>query len=101
MEINKYTDDEKTVFQLDGRLNAATAPALETELNLEFESSKKIILDLKNLIYVSSAGLRILMVAGKTSKKTGIEFIITNVSSEIMKIFEMTMISSYLKVIQE
>ena len=101
MEINKYVDNNQTVFQLNGRLNAATAPTLEAELKLELESSKKIKLDFKNLVYVSSAGLRILMVAEKISKKTGVEFIITNVSPEIMKIFEMTMISSYLKIIQE
>ena len=101
MEISKYVNNDQTVFQLNGRLNATTAPTLEAELKLVLESSKKIKLDFKNLVYVSSAGLRILMVAEKISKKTGVEFTITNVSPEIMKIFEMTMISSYLKIIQE
>jgi anti-anti-sigma regulatory factor len=41
------------------------------------------------------------MIAIKTSKSTGVEFSLANVSPEIMKILEMTMLSSHLKIIQE
>ena len=98
MKIDKYVDDGKTTFSIDGRLDASTTPELQEELIPEFESSKKITLDFKHLVYISSAGLRVLMIAVKKSMATGVEFSATNVPSEIMKIFDMTMLSSYLKI---
>ena len=101
MEINKHIDDEKTVFSLHGRLDAASSPKFQESLEFAFESSKKIILNFKHLAYISSAGLRILMIAIKTSMATGVEFMVTNVPPEIMKLLEMTKLSSYIKIIQE
>ena len=48
-----------------------------------------LILDLKNLVYISSAGLRVLLSAQKKMQKHGTMKVI-NVCEDVMEVFEMT-----------
>ena len=74
-------------LKVEGRLDTITAPELEKRIN-ELEA-KEIFLDLKNLEYISSAGLRVLLSAHKKFVKLdGLKVI--NVKPEVMEIFEMT-----------
>jgi anti-anti-sigma factor len=62
----------------------------------EFDNAKCIELDFKQLVYVSSAGLRVLVLGEKTAKTKGGKLALLNVSPEIMEIFEMTGLSEVL-----
>ena len=74
-------------LKVEGRLDTITAPELEKRIN-ELEA-KEIVLDLNNLEYISSAGLRVLLSAHKKFVKLdGLKVI--NVKYEVMEIFEMT-----------
>ena len=99
MTINKEKTGDKTSFILSGRLDTTTAPSLQELLIPEFDSSKQIELDFANIIYVSSAGLRVLLMGQKTAKSKDAQFILTNVSPEIMEVFEMTGFSDMLTII--
>jgi anti-anti-sigma factor len=90
MNINRISTGEKTNFTLEGRLDTTTAPQLQSTLIPEFDSIKEIELDFCDLAYVSSAGLRVLLMSEKTAKAKGARFAIKNVSEEIMEVFEMT-----------
>ncbi len=89
MEITKNIKDSELDIQLRGRLDTSTAPQLEEEIKHSINGIKTFILDLKDLEYMSSAGLRIILSAQKTMNKQG-KLIIRNVNDTIMEVFEMT-----------
>ena len=87
IEIKRNADE--TTVEVAGRLDTTTAPALDKTINDDIEGTKTLILDLKGLEYISSAGLRVLLGAQKKMQKTGSMKVI-NVCEEIMEVFEMT-----------
>ncbi len=89
MTIRKEAAGDKLTLALSGRLDTTTAPQLETELNATLDGVKELVFDMKDLEYISSAGLRVLLKAQKTMNKQG-SMIIRNTGSEIMEIFEVT-----------
>ena len=96
MNIIKTKDGDTLILALEGRLDTTTAPQLQEALIPEFEQEKNIRLDFRNLAYVSSAGLRILLLGEKTAKGKGGKMSLVNVSAEILEIFEMTGFSDVL-----
>jgi anti-anti-sigma factor len=99
MTITQNQSDEKLVMALEGRLDTITAPDLQEQLIPGFDKTKHIQLDFRRLIYVSSAGLRILLMGEKTAKAKGGKMTLVNVSAEIKEIFEMTGFSEVLTVV--
>ena len=67
IEIKKNA--EETVVEVVGRLDTTTAPALDKTINEDIGETKNLILDLKGLEYISSAGLRVLLSAQKKMKQ--------------------------------
>ena len=96
MNINIIYNEEKTTLALSGRLDTTTSPKLQEALMSEFCNEKHIELDLTRLIYVSSAGLRVLLMGEKTAKATGRRQTLVNVSPDIMEVFEITGFSGVL-----
>ena len=87
IEIKK--NDENTIVEIVGRLDTTTAPSLEKTLNDDMGDTKNLILDLKGLEYISSAGLRVLLAAQKKMQQVGAMKVI-NVCEEVMEVFEIT-----------
>lgn len=98
MIINKDQAGEKLTLSLDGRLDTTTAPQLQEQLIPEFDKVKYIQLDFARLTYVSSAGLRVLLIGEKTAKAKDGKMILVNVSADIKEIFEMTGFSEILTI---
>jgi anti-anti-sigma factor len=90
MTIAKEQTGEKLIISLEGRLDTTTVPELQEQLIPEFDRIKHVQLDFKQLAYVSSAGLRVLLLGEKTAKAKGGTMSLVNVSEEIQEIFEMT-----------
>ena len=87
IEIKKNV--ETTVIEVVGRLDTTTASALDKTINEDIGETKNLILDVKGLEYISSAGLRVLLSAQKKMQQTG-TMKVKNVGENIMEIFEMT-----------
>ena len=87
MEIKRNA--EETMIEITGRLDTTTAPALDKMINEDIEGTKDLILDLKGLEYISSAGLRVLLSAQKKMQKIG-SMKVVNVCETVMEVFEMT-----------
>ena len=87
IEIKKNAGE--TLIELVGRLDTTTAPALDKTINDDLGDTKHLVLDLKGLEYISSAGLRVLLGAQKKFQKIG-SMKLTNVREEVMEVFEMT-----------
>ena len=87
IEIKKSATE--TTIELAGRLDTITAPALDKAINHDIGDAKNLILNMKALEYISSAGLRVLLSAQKKMQKIG-SMKLTNVCEDIMEVFEMT-----------
>ena len=99
MTINKIQDNGKLTFGLSGRLDTTTAPQLQADLLPAFDEAAEIVLDFAELAYVSSAGLRVLLMGQKTANSKGASMSLTGVSPEIMEVFEMTGFADMLTII--
>lgn len=89
MNIVKKTEGTTLTVALEGRLDTVTAPNLEGELRTAVNGITELIFDLKELSYISSAGLRVLLSAQKVMNRQG-SMRIQNVKPEIMDIFDVT-----------
>ena len=89
MTIEIKKNAEETTIELVGRLDTTTAPALDKTINEDIAGTKNLVLDLKGLEYISSAGLRVLLSAQKKMQKIGSMKVI-NVCEAVMEVFEMT-----------
>ena len=87
IEIKKNA--EETTIEIVGRLDTTTAPSLESTINDNIGDIKNLILDLKGLEYISSAGLRVLLGAQKKMQQIGSMKVI-NVCESVMEVFEIT-----------
>ena len=87
MEIKKNA--EAAVIEIAGRLDTTSAPALEKAINQDIGDAKNLVLDLKAVQYISSAGLRVLLGAQKKMQKIGF-MKVTNVCEAVMEVLEMT-----------
>ena len=73
MQITILEKDASTTgVELKGRLDAVTAPELELALQKIPDQTKAIIIDSRDLDYISSAGLRVFLALAKQSKQTGL-----------------------------
>ena len=88
MQITKTTNGDELTIALDGRLDTTTAPDLEAELG-GLDGVKTLVMDMTKLVYISSAGLRVLLKAQKLMNKQG-SMTVKNISQEIREIFEVT-----------
>ena len=97
MTINKEFQDNVLTIALEGRLDTLTAPDLDSELKASMEDADSLVLDMKALDYISSAGLRVLLSAQKVmSRKGGMKLI--NVNETVMEVFEVTGFSELLTI---
>lgn len=98
MQITKNVEGSVMSIALEGRLDTMTAPLLESEIQGKLDGITDLQLDFAKLVYISSAGLRVLLSAQKIMNKQG-KMTIKNVCAEIKEIFEVTGFSDILTVV--
>ena len=87
MEIKKTAD--AATIEVAGRLDTTSAPALEKAILEDIGDARHLVLDLKGVQYISSAGLRVLLGAQKKMQKIGAMKVV-NVYEAVMEVLEMT-----------
>ena len=97
LNINEAKKGERLDIALEGRLDTPTAPQLEEKINSAISDVTNLTFDFTKLEYISSAGLRVLLSAQKVMNKQG-KMTISNVSEEVMEIFEVTGFSDILTI---
>ena len=91
MDIEKLIENGRCVVGLKGRLDAVTAPELEKSLGeIIDEGNLNMVLNLTGLEYVSSAGLRIFLVATKKIKALKGELCLAGLSGNIKEVIEIS-----------
>ena len=99
MQIKTEINNSKLFISLSGRLDTITSPQLEEEINsISLDKIEIIILDVKELEYISSAGLRPVLKVHKKMTAQGGQLKLINVNDMIMDIFDMTGMSDFLDI---
>ena len=91
------TNGSELIVNLEGRLDTSTSPQLENDLKANIDGVSSLIFDIKDLQYISSAGLRVLLSAQKIMNKQG-SMVIRNSSEEVKEIFDVTGFSDILTI---
>lgn len=98
MEMTKNYDGSELTVSVKGRIDTITSHELEKEISGELGNFDSLIIDCSDLEYISSAGLRVLIVTQKNLKPDNIPFVIKNTNNAIREIFRMSGFDKLLKI---
>lgn len=100
VEINTTIDGTSAIVAIVGNLTVATTPQLEAAFSDLPEDVADLTLDLAELDYVASAGLRVLVSQAKTMQRKSGTMRITNPNEEVMEVFDVTGLVDILDIAQ-
>ena len=87
MKIDFVKNGGEMTVSLNGRLDTVTAPDLEAVLSANYDGISSIVFNCEELVYISSAGLRVLLSAHKRMKG---RMKLVSVSELVREVLEMT-----------
>ena len=91
MDVYEQRRGDTLVLQPIGRLDSVSSQDLQTELLRRIgEGDTAIVLDLKDLIYISSAGLRVLLLVGKELKTRDGQLALCALNQNVREVFEIS-----------
>jgi anti-anti-sigma factor len=91
MEIQAKVGTGFTTLAITGRLDAVTAAAAEADINKTIESgATHLVMNLSGLEYISSAGLRVLLVTAKKLSRQNGKIVLCNMRDAVREVFEIS-----------
>ncbi len=98
MDIKVRTEGTRLTITLEGELNIPAAPRFEAAYEQNKSGMNEIVIDMEKLVYITSAGLRVLLDIHQEMEETGGSLSVRSVSGEIMEVFEVTGFTSFLHI---
>ena len=90
MQIREETRDGTLVIQAAGRLDSSSAGALEAVLPARIQANDKVVVNLSDVPYVSSAGLRVLLIGAKAARSGGHKLVLAGLSESVREVFDIS-----------
>jgi anti-anti-sigma factor len=91
MKIETRQEPNATIVSLAGRMDALTAPEFEKKMNkIIDEGSGNLVVDLKGIDYISSAGVRSILVIAKRLKTDSGRIVLAGLTDIVREVLEMT-----------
>jgi anti-anti-sigma factor len=91
MKINIVNQNDELVVAIEGRIDTMTAPELETAVRPYFnETGVTLVFDCEKVSFVSSSGLRVILMVHKQITAKGGKFIMRNLNPEVRSVIDMT-----------
>lgn len=88
IKVDKSIGNDTTTFKVEGEINTLSSDYLRDELN--GVTTKNTVIDLKDITYITSAGLRIFIEHSNKKTAEGGVLTISNVNKEINELFKVT-----------
>jgi anti-anti-sigma factor len=93
-------EQDRVVLGLHGELDLASAPLLEEEIErVASATSGSVVLDLQELQFIDSTGLRIILSAHERAKERGQQFALTHGSEQVQRLLSITGVGEHLRMI--
>jgi anti-anti-sigma factor len=100
LSIDVSREGERVVLSLNGELDLASVPLLESEVeNATLDSPATIVLDLRKLEFIDSTGLRAILSLDKRSTERGATFALVRGSQQVQRLMSMTRVDEHLRII--
>lgn len=90
MDIREETRGDVCVVVASGRLDSNSAATLEAVLPARAQANAKVVLDLSEAPYVSSAGLRVLLIGAKAARAAGHKLVLCGLSPSVREVFDIS-----------
>ncbi|MFI6731659.1 STAS domain-containing protein [Nonomuraea sp. NPDC050451] len=100
MRLHKELRGGVTVISLEGQLDSETAPRVQQDLQALFPSEGLIVLDLSRTLYMSSAGLRVLLLVYRQAQHGTVRLALTGLSPDVRAIMEATGFLGFFTVVE-
>ena len=98
MNISEIRSGDVIQIKIDGRVDTTTSPQLQNAILLAFQKGNKLVLDFSDVEYVSSAGLRALLIGQKTANSKGGSMTLLHVADAVLQVFKMSGFSGILHI---
>ena len=99
MKIETRDENGIKIVIIEGEMDTNTSPKAESQLNeLRSSGCKKLLLNFEKLDFISSAGLRVLLVTAQTLKSEGGEMRVYNLNPDVKEVFDISGFSTLLQV---
>lgn len=90
MDLKEEIVDAVTVVAVKGRVDSGTAPTLGARLTTLLETpSQRLLLDMRELEYISSAGFRVLLLAAKRADEAAGRIVLCGLSGKVRQLFDL------------
>jgi anti-sigma B factor antagonist len=91
MKISNFRKDDILILKLTGRLDTETSPSLEERLEKDLETGdRNIILDLADVTFMSSQGLRVILTGAKRADAAGGKLVVCSAQGTVATVFKIT-----------
>lgn len=102
MTITKQKENDQTLLEVEGRVDTNTSAQLQAELLAVFQTGvKHLVLDFEKVQYISSAGLRVLLIGQKTAASKGAVMELLHVQNAVMAVLDSVGFTKVLKIIPD
>ncbi|MCJ7685998.1 MAG: STAS domain-containing protein [Desulfobacteraceae bacterium] len=99
MQIKEEKQNEVHIFKLEGRLDSNTSPTFEEKVaGAIAKGAIQMIIDLENLEYLSSAGLRVILKTTKDLKRLEGKLVLCSMADYVREVFEISGFDSFLPI---
>ncbi|MGN0337157.1 MAG: STAS domain-containing protein [Lachnospiraceae bacterium] len=98
MNISETRSGDVIQIAIDGRVDTTTSPQLQNAILQAFQKGSKLVLDFSGVEYVSSAGLRALLIGQKTANSKGGSMTLVHVAEAVLQVFKMSGFSGILHI---
>ena len=98
MKISETRSGDVIQIKIDGRVDTTTSPQLQNAILQAFQKGSKLVLDFSDVEYVSSAGLRALLIGQKTANSKGGTMTLVHVADAVLQVFKMSGFSGILHI---
>ncbi|MBR5969449.1 MAG: STAS domain-containing protein [Lachnospiraceae bacterium] len=98
MNITEVRQEDVIELKVEGRVDTNTSGRLQEAILKALQKSNKIVINCAELEYVSSAGLRSLLLGHKTASSKGGSMTVINVNDAVNQVFTVTGFSRILKI---
>ena len=96
MEVKFNKQDSNLTVVISGNIDTVTAPELDAKLQENISDVKDLVLDFAAVDYISSAGLRVILMANQQMEDVDGNMTVKNVNEDVRDVFEMTGFDSLL-----
>ena len=98
MTIQTNRNGTTTTLVIEGRVDTMTSPQLQQAVLEACQGAEKVVLDFEKVAYISSAGLRVLLIGQKTAQSKHMSMILTNVGDTVKNVLDMVGFTSVMTI---